>query len=194
MKRLLLCLLTMAIPAAATAGSLYPGHVEVGGVGSGIARVGQLGDDGTAFYLGAQGALLLNHHMLVGAELSVLMNDLKYTTNAGEDRFLELTNATLSLGYTFWPEAVVHPLLSVDGGFGWLRLRNPDKTVDEEDPDADTVFLARPTVHGVVNLTRTSRLVLGVGYTWMFDVDTEDFRDKDGEGVFGQIAVSFGAF
>jgi hypothetical protein len=194
MKRLTLALVVLLIPVSALGGTLFPGYIELGGYGHATGTITQLGNGEAGFFLGGGGGLILNRTFLVGADLGVLMNDIEYRTIDGEDRFIEYTLANLNLSYLFWPDALVHPALSMRGGIGWLRLRNPDKAVDERDPDADTTFQFQPAAHVILNLTRTTRLMVSGGYRWVAGINTEDFVDQDAEGAFGSVAFLFGAF
>jgi hypothetical protein len=191
---LIVALILLALPAAAGAGTLFPGYIETGGYGSVTATFSELGDGESGFFLGAGGGLVLNRHMTVGLDVAVLVDDLPYTTLAGDDRFIEYTITNLRVGYVFWPEVMIHPALSMGGGLGWIKLRNPNKAVDERDPDADTVFQAQPMGHLILNLTKSTRLGLSVGYRWVSGVSTEDFRDQDAEGLLGEVAINFGSF
>lgn len=192
--RLIALLLVLGLPNSARAGELFPGYIETGGYGTAAVTISQLGRGGTGTLLGAGGGFMFNDHFSIGAQVDLLVDDLEYTTLAGDDRFIEYTTANLRMAYTLWPHAIVHPMLSLETGLGWIRLRNPDKQLDENDPDADTVYQVQPMVHGVLNLTRSTRLSLAVGYRWVSGVNTEDFLDKDADGALGQIAVSFGAY
>ena len=126
--------------------------------------------------------------------ISSMMDDIPYTTLAGDDRFIEYTIANLRIGYIFWPDTMIHPALSMGGGLGWIKLRNPNKAVNEVDPDADTVFQAEPMGHLILNLTKSSRMSLSGGYRWVSGVSIEDFQNQDAEGLFAELAVSFGSF
>lgn len=194
MKRLFAALIVLALPAAAGAGTLLPGYIETGGYGSAGARYTQLGNGEDGLFLGGGGGFIFDRRVTLGAELMVLVDDLPYTTLAGEDRFIEYTTANLRVGYLFWPDAIVHPALSFETGLGFIRLRNPQKATDERDPDADTVFQTQPALHLIVNLTRTTRLSLSGGYRWVSGIDTENFVDQDAEGAYADLAVGFGAF
>jgi hypothetical protein len=194
MKRLIVALILLAMPATAAAGTLFPEYIETGGYGSLTAKLSELGDGDSGFFLGAAGGLLLNQQLTVGVDVAFLMGDIPYTTLAGEDRFIEYTIANLRIGYIFRPEVMIHPALSMGGGLGWIKLRNPNKAIDERDPDADTVFQTEPMGHLILNLTKSSRLSLSAGYRWISGINTEDFRNQDAEGFIGELAISFGGF
>lgn len=194
MKRMILALVILMVPAVAMGGTLFPGYIETGGYGTATAEFTQLGSGDMGFLLGAGGGLVLNRQFLVGADLKFLTNDIEYRTLAGEDRFIEYTLANLNFAWVFWPDALVHPALSLSGGMGWLRLRNPDKDVNESDPDADTTFQTEPALHVILNLTNSTRLTVSGGYRWVSGINTENFVDQDAEGAFGRISFVFGAF
>jgi hypothetical protein len=194
MKRMIAVLLLLALPGVSSAGMLFPNHIETGGYGGVGARYSQLGDGEDGIFLGGGGGFVFNRQVTIGAELMVLVDDLPYTNLAGEDRFIEYTTANLRFGYVFWPGVIVHPALSFETGLGWMRLRNPQKTVDERDPDADSTFQMQPAAHIILNLTRTTRLSISGGYRWVSGIDTEDIADQDAEGAFADVAFSFGAF
>lgn len=194
MKRLIAALILLALPATAAAGTLFPDYIETGGYGSFAAKISELGDGDSGFFLGGAGGLILNHHMTVGVDVAFLMDDIPYTTLAGDDRFIEYTIANLRIGYIFWPDTMIHAALSMGGGLGWIKLRNPNKAVNEVDPDADTVFQAEPMGHLILNLTKSSRMSLSGGYRWVSGVSIEDFQNQDAEGLFAELAVSFGSF
>ena len=194
MKRMILALAILVTPGVAFGGTLFPGYIESGGYGAASAEFTQLGDGEMGFFLGGGGGLVLNGQFLVGADLSILANDIEYRTGDGDDRFIEFTKANLNFSWVLWPEVIVHPALTLSGGMGWLRLRNPNKAIDETDPDADTVFQAQPMVHLVLNLTSSTRVAVSGGYRWVGGVNTEGFRDQDAEGAFTTISFVFGAF
>jgi hypothetical protein len=194
MKRMILALALFLIPGPTIAGTLLPEYIEVGGYGHASVQMAQLGDGEAGLYLGGGGGFVLNRNFLIGADLSLLMNDIEYRTTGGDDRFIEYTMTNLSFTYIFWPDAIVHPALSLSGGLGWIKLRNPNKAVDEEDPDSDTTFQGQPAAHVILNLTRTTRLVVSGGYRWVTGINTEGFIDQDAEGAFGTVSFSFGAF
>jgi len=194
MKQLILALALVLAPAMATAGTLFPGYVETGGYGRTTAEFSQLGDDDMGFFLGAGGGVILGRQFMVGADLSLLANDIEYTTIGGEARFIEYTKAHLSFAWSPWGDMLVHPAVSVSAGMGWLTLRNPDKAPNEEDPDADTTFEGVPAVHVILNLTRSTRVTVSGGYRWVTGVNTAGFIDKDAEGAFATVGFVFGAF
>jgi hypothetical protein len=194
MKRLIVVLMLLALPATAGAGTLFPGYIETGGYGSLTAKLSELGDGESGFFLGAAGGLVLERRVTVGVDIAFLMDDLPYTTLAGDDRFIEYTITNLRVGYVFRPEVMIHPALSMGAGLGWIKLRNPEKAIDERDPDSDTVFQAQPMGHLILNLTKSTRLSLAIGYRWVSGISTEDFQDQDAEGLFGELAVSLGSF
>lgn len=194
MKRLILTLMLVAMPSVAFGGSLITGYVETGGYGAATAKFTQLGDGETGFFLGGGGGFILDRRFMIGAELSLLANDIPYDTSDGDRRFIEYTMLNLNFSYLLWPESTVHAAVSVAGGMGWLKLRNPDKAVDERDADADTVFQGWPSAQLILNLTGNVRLTASAGYRWVTGINTEGFVDQDAEGAFGEIAVMFGAF
>jgi hypothetical protein len=194
MKRMILALAIVLCPGAALGGTLLPGYIETGGYGTVSTEFTQLGDGETGFFLGGGGGLILNRRFLIGADLALLANDIEYQTVDGDDRFIELTKANLNFTWIFWPDALVHPAATLSGGMGWLRLRNPDKGVDETDPDADTIFQVEPTAHLILNVTSSTRLSLSGGYRWVSGVNTGGFIDGDAEGGFVTISFVFGAF
>jgi len=194
MKRMILALAILMVPCTAFGGVLLPGYLDTGGYGEASAEFTQLGDGEMGLFLGGGGGLVLNRQFLVGADLSFLANDIEYRTLDGNDRFIEYTRANLNFTYIFWPDVLVHPALSLSGGMGWLRLRNPNKAVDENDPDADTTFQGEPALHVILNVTRTTRLTVSGGYRWVGGINTENFVDQDAEGAFVTISFVFGSF
>ncbi len=194
MKRLTVVLILVLLPALAAAGELFPGYIETGGYGSISGQGSQLGRSETGFLLGGGGGLLINDDITIGVHANLLINDIEYNTLADEDRFIEYTMLNLRLGYIFWPQSTVHASLTGEGGLGWIKLRNPDKGIDEVDSDSDTVFQGQPMLHVILNLTRTLRLSVGGGYRWVSGINTEDINDQDAEGAVGEVAISFGAF
>jgi len=192
--RLIAVTFLLCLPHMAGAGELFPGYIQTGGYGTASVTVSQLGRSERGTLLGAGGGFLFNRNFSIGAHAALLVDDIEYRTQAGEDRFIEFTTASLRMAYAFWPRAIVHPAVSLDAGLGWIRLRNPDKAAGEQDPDADTVYQVQPMIHAVLNLTRSTRISLAAGYRWVSGVNTEDFHDKDADGALGQLAVSFGAF
>lgn len=181
-------------PGAARADTLFPGYIETTGYLSANLRLTHIGDHETGTFLGGGAGVLLDRRVMIGGDLSFLADDLPYVTADGEDRFIEYTSLYLRMGYIFFPEVIVHPVFTVDTGMGWIRLRNPDRAVDELDPDSDTIFQVQPVLHLMVNLTRNARLSVGGGFRWVSGVDTGEFRDADAEGMFGELMVSFGGF
>jgi hypothetical protein len=195
MKRMILALMIASLlTGSASGGVLFPGYIETGGYGTATARISQLGNGEDGVFLGAGGGFIFNRQLMIGADVSFLASDLPYETLAGEDRNIEYALVSLTFTYVFWPDVMIHPGLSFGGGMGWLRLRNPNRQPDENDPSADTLFHGQPAVHVYLNLTRNTRLSISGGYRWVTGVDTEDFIDQDAEGAFVEIAFSFGAF
>ena len=194
MKRMILALAILMIPGVAMGGTLFPGYIETGGYGAATAEFTQLGNGDMGFFLGGGGGLILNGRFMVGADLSFLANDIEYGPVDGETRFIELVKTNLNFTWPFWQDALVHPALTLSGGMGWLRLRNPTRGIDERDPDADTIFQAQPMAHVILNVTNSTRLSLSGGYRWVTGVDTPGFIDQDAEGAFAMISFVFGAF
>lgn len=194
MKRLTAILLLMMCPSLAGAGELFPGHIQTGGYGEVSGSVTQLGRSESGVFLGGGGGLIINDDFTIGVHANLLVNDIEYETLAGEDWFIEYKTVDLRFAWILLPQSVVHVSLSVQGGLGWLRLRDPDRQPDERNPDSDTVFQTQPMAHIILNLTRTTRLSLGGGYRWVSGINTDDIQDQDAEGATAQLAVSFGAF
>ena len=184
----------LALPVVAGAGALFPGYVEVGGYGEAGVKYSQLGENDNGYFLGGGGGLVLDGHVIVGADFAKLMDDIEYTLPTGELRFIEYSMLNLRLGYVFAPENTIHFALAVDSGLGWIKLRNPNKATNERDPDADTVFQVQPLGEVLLNLTKSSRLSLAAGYRWVSGVNTDDISNEDATGAYVELGVSFGAF
>jgi len=181
-----------SLPSEATAAALFSGPIETGGFGAFAVRGAELGEE-TEGFLGGRGGWIFNHSFAVGGGAYMLFTTVPFDTDEGERR-IKLTQINLEFEYIFASEAVLHPTLALNAGLGRLKLSDPNRGVDDRDPDPDTVTLVEPMVRLVVNVTESVRVGFGAGYRWISGVDLEEFDDADGEGYVFEMSTMVGKF
>lgn len=129
-----------------------------------------------AILVGGRGAALFRHRWGIGGGGFTLVS------GNGERT---LSYGGPALNYIFFPESVVH--FDVGLMVAWGRSSGPAT-------GSHGVFLLEPEAHLEVNVTRSFRLALGVGYRHVFDRDDFPRGEQAASGVVFAFGLRFGHF
>ncbi len=147
--------------------------------------------DGVRGGIGGGGGLVFRNFFL-GAYGVGAISGLTELLEGQTDR-LELAHGGLWLGITPNSYQLIHPYLSVRGGWGVLDI---DLDGDQAFEDLDQVFVVTPEAGLEINLTRWFRVAGTVGYRYITGInDTAPSGVTDNlQGVMGAISLRFGWF
>jgi hypothetical protein len=161
----------------------------VGGFGFGISYLG--GE--MAICSGGSGAVILNRKFLFGGYGTGINSDKSITYTDKSDNSITLDNVEIGhgglwMGYVFGGSNAIHPVVSLQSGFGSVAYYNADyRTVDP-------IFVVNPKVEIEFNITRYFRIGVGGNYLLTTGVNRYGMNDNDYSGPGGQIAFRFGWF
>ena len=88
----------------------------------------------------------------------------------------------MHLGYAFEAYRAVHPIVSIDGGKGFVRYANEGK---------DRIWVIQPAAGVEINVFRWFHLGLEGGYRFVTNSDIS-LSDRQLSGAFGQATLTFG--
>ena len=173
--------------------TLFNGDKEIvysgfGGINTRYTRV--LGND--SVWVGAEGALLLNHAFSVGIGGGGIANEINPTS----DTRLEFTYGGLVLRYHFFSSEVVNFAVGSLIGAGGIAVYDRNKESEDIDWEkvGESVFVFEPDLGLYLNITRWLRVGATGGYRFVSGVDKNDLSNTDVRGATGGGTVQFGWF
>ena len=163
------------------------GKTAVGGYG-GLAVVGSSMKGQGVVYVGAEGALLIDHRLALGLAGYGLASRIGGPDDAnGDPQRLSFGYGGLIVRYSFVerrPYYFTVGALVGGGGVAYTHdYDNHDYNDDHDHIHPDSVFVFEPSVGGHINLTRWARLGAQVSYRMVTGVDKlTDIKEKDLSG------------
>ncbi|HEY0039744.1 MAG TPA: hypothetical protein VGB71_03725 [Flavisolibacter sp.] len=131
------------------------------------------------YSLGGYGGVLLNHHLLLGAQGKVI-----FFRYANQPRTFVYFGPYTE--YHFSPAQLIHLSLGAMGGMGVLSNR--------ADNHGNLVFVAEPRVSVHINVTNFMRASVNGGYRYAANDKYQEFKHDDFNGITAGIGLSFGKF
>jgi hypothetical protein len=177
-------------------------HGSVGGYG-GISVVGSNMKNRGVVYVGAEGALLIDHRFAIGLAGYGLASRILGPDDAyGHEQRLGFGYGGLLLKYSFIGRQPYHLTVGTlvgGGGAGYDHDDDDDNDAfrdhDNDYDDIDGVFVVEPSVSGHLNLTRWARIGAQVSYRFVSGLDNiVGVKDKDLAGFAFGGNIQFGSF
>jgi hypothetical protein len=175
-------------------------HGSVGGYG-GISVLGSTMKDRGVVYVGAEGALLIDHRFAIGLAGYGLASNVRGPDDAyGREQRLGFGYGGLLLKYSFigrQPYYLTVGTIVGAGGVGYDHHDDDDgyRDNDRDYDDVDGVFVVEPSISGYVNLTRWARIGAQASYRFVSGVDQiAGIKDKDLAGFAFGGNLQFGSF
>jgi hypothetical protein len=171
--------------------TLITDQTEVGGFITATARYFHLKDE-VAILAGGRVAMTVNHVFSAGMGGYGTVRKPSPEDLVGLDG-LEMAYGGLFLEYTFKPHSALHVTIPVLVGAGQTRFEG-DYVDPESGDDSGTFFVVEPEFDLELNITRTWRLDLGLGYRHVNGTGFSDLKDEDQSGLNWVLTMKFGAF
>ncbi|HUJ25903.1 MAG TPA: hypothetical protein VLW85_07795 [Myxococcales bacterium] len=183
--------ITTAAPAGEKEDVLIEGEVEHGGYGGPRVAYGRVaGHD--AIDVGAEGGWIVNHHFILGGAGYGLVTSQPAPGVLATTDDLRMGYGGGMIGYTIFPQRLVHATFTVLIGAGALASQPHLGTATND--LADSFFVCEPAATMDVNVARHFRFGLAVSYRFVRGVDTSGLSNGDLSGVFGSAILKFGKF
>lgn len=142
-----------------------------------------------ALQTGASMGVLLDRKLILGGFLKGANVDQEFTIDNISYPDNGMLATGLWLGYIFLPSLSVHPVVSVQSGWGRVKYEN------DYDYQSDYTFVVSPKVEIDLNITSFFRIAFGANYTFTTDVNKfTEVEDKDFSGPGGSLSFKFGYF
>jgi len=142
-------------------------------------------------YLGGGGAIMISKKYLVGAFGTGLLSNPTIKEGKYQGNTLELSYMGIWLGYQFFNEKRIHPIISSQFAVGGLSLTSSKMPIRDF---YDNITVINPTLEVEFTLSKYIRLSLGGQYLLFFGVsDLETYTDESftNPGVFLSLKIGW---
>ena len=209
MKQLTILLLAVlfATTASAQMKTLISGEFETGGYGGPLTMVGQMNGK-TTWFLGGQGGILLDHHLLLGGKGYASM---KPVPASGLDNIVTgFAAGGVFAEYIILPSNLINFSVESMVGYGiaYNDVGDYYQTHDPIDYTGDGCLVIEPGVGVNLNLSKMVRLSLGVNYRYVNGLSYDPgapyqsasesnydiLDDKSLTGITGRFSLKIGLF
>ena len=181
----------VATPAPDKPETLFNGDVSHGGYGGPRVAYGRVASR-DALFVGGEGGWIINHSFIVGGAGYGLVTQQPMPGDLGTTDDLTFGYGGFMLGYTLFPEKLVHGTLTVLVGAGGISSRS--RLTSNQGNVQDAVFVVEPTATFELNMVQFMRSGVAVSYRWVSSVDTPGLSNSDFTGVLGSFVIKFGKF
>lgn len=142
-------------------------ELKISGFGGPFMTFGSF-DNEFAHMMGGGGGVILNNFFVGGYGLGMTTNipyknDAIYNVDFGHGGFW--------LGYNFFSNRVIHPVIHVQLGWGGISKDYDDENQSHLDTDHDAVFVVSPSIELETNITNFFKIGIGGNYRQVFLVD-----------------------
>jgi len=186
--------------AQATEQTLLSSGVTNGGYGAPVQRWSRV-TGRSVLFSGLEGGWIVNHRFVLGAAgyglaTQNIRNDGSTLRDSkGRSPVVEMGYGGVTLGYVAQPMRLTHLTFQALIGGGGLTYDVEDIAgIRSEDAPADGFFVAEPSVHGELNVSRFLRIGVGGGYRFVSGAALDGLRDRDLRGGSASLAFKFGHF
>jgi hypothetical protein len=214
MKRMMLVLTAFALGATSTftvsaqtpttsaqsEQTLLPDRIVSGGYGAPVQRFSKIAGRG-ALLTGIEGGWIVNHRFVLGAAgYGLATQNIRNAgsplhDSRGRSPVVEMGYGGITLGYVVQPMRLTHLSFQVLLGGGGVTYDVQDIAgMRSEDAPADGFFVAEPSVHGELNVSRFFRIGVGVGYRSVAGASLEGLGDRALRGASASLTLKLGRF
>lgn len=196
MKTFALVALTMAFTLTAVAQEeiLINGDFESGGFGGPALKVTKINGEG-AVLVGGRGGWIINHSFVLGGGGYGLVNDVsaKIPDAVNGFRLVDMGYGGLEMEYIAASDRLYHFSVGLLVGGGGVRYK--DEHMMDDHRVMDGFFVAEPSLHLNLNITRFFRIAAGASYRYINGVNNNGITsDADLSGVSAILTLKFGKF
>ena len=195
MKKLVNLLLIglLSVSVMAQEETLSGGTLENGGYGALLTQVGQI-NGSTGFFMGGQGAWIINHRIGLGGKGYVLINIVE--VNGLDNVKLKFGCGGGLIEYVIASDKLLHGNINCMIGGGGVRY----DPIDYSDPhpeidySEDGVFVLELGADLILNVAKKFRIGIGASYRIVSGVNYAELSNSDLNGFSGHLVLKFGAF
>jgi len=161
----------------------------------------------TAVMMGGGVDAVFNHKLNIGFVGNGMLAEVESpnTNLDGDQNFIQFGYGGLKIEPVFGSSKKIHlslPLLIAGGGIFETDFNVWDELdYQEYEPEinynlrrSDAIFVLEPGINVELNLFKHARLAAGAKYRFVNDVDIENLKNSDFEGLSGNISLRFGWF
>jgi len=146
-----------------------------------------------ALIVGARGGWAFNSILTIGGGAYVLLNDIPINAAQSDTNFINLGYGGIVAEYVGMSDNMIHWQINMLLGTGAVSTRNGNKTGKN-----DMIFVFEPGADGVLNISSTIRVALGLSYRIVSGVDPDNFNgylaNSDLSGFTASLTMLFGSF
>jgi len=174
------------------ADSLFSSGSISGVFGGPLIKYTKLNNEG-ALIVGARGGWAFNNMLTIGGGAYGVMNDVPINPAQPDTNFINLGYGGIVVEYVGMSDNMIHWQVNMLLGTGAVSTRNGNKTGEN-----DMIFIFEPGADGVLNISSTIRVALGISYRIVSGVDPDNFNDylnnSDLSGFTASLTMLFGSF
>ena len=194
MKNRLLTVLFLFNALSLTAGpeTLIHGHIESGGFGGPVFKMGNIYHE-SALLIGGRGGWIINHQYVLGAGGYALVNEIP--SKRWLNYNMDLGYGGIELTYIQHPDKLTHLSFMILLGGGSVGFTEKGREQWDESQDYATFYIAEPEVNLILNVTQFFRLGIGGSYRFVKGIQGEnEITSNDLSGPTLVITLKFGTF
>jgi hypothetical protein len=148
----------------------------------------------TAFLMGGEGAMIVNHTFGVGGAGYGLINEIERNDNSVKSK-IKFGYGGVKFYYVSNYDKLFHFTAALLIGAGGINEEEKDViTGHEEENETDKLFLLIPALGVEMNVTKIFRIEFAAKYRYVNGVDLENYSDKDFSGLTISLFFKFGRF
>ncbi len=148
-------------------------------------------DGDYALQTGGSMGILLNRQLIIGGYGQGVNIDRVYENYDGYNDFNDvgMSHGGFWMGYIVFPDMAIHPVVSVQTGWGRAKIENEYTTF------TDNIFVVNPMLEIELNITRFFKIGIGGHYTFVSGINTfERLSNEEFGGPGGTFSFRFGWF
>ena len=191
-KIFIICIFILLASNFVCADSLFSGGSISGVFGSPLIKYTKLNSE-DALIVGARGGWAFNSMITIGGGAYGLLNDIPINAAQSDTNFINLGYGGIIAEYVDMSDNMIHWQVNMLLGTGAVSTRNGNKTGEN-----DMIFILEPGADGVLNISSTIRVALGISYRFVSGVDPDNFNDylnnSDLSGFTASLTLLFGSF
>lgn len=146
-----------------------------------------------ALIVGARGGWAFNSILTIGGGAYGLLNDIPINAAQSDTNFINLGYGGIVAEYVGMSDNMIHWKVNMLLGTGVVSTRNGNKTGKN-----DMIFVFEPGADGVLNISSTIRVALGLSYRIVSGIDPDNFNsyltNSDLSGFTASLTMLFGSF
>jgi len=179
------------------------GEVHVSGYGAPELLFSQILGSETGLFMGGRGGAIFNSTFILGGGGYGLVTSHPFIYNdpvSGNDldAYFNMGYGGLHIGYINNSDDVIHYTISAligGGGASYINSRNyPPQSGDYRTYESSGFFVIQPNIGMELNLFTFFRMEVSAGYRLCLGSTLSQHGDADLSGIYGGLALKFGAF